>query len=102
MLCTLGTSVDTSASLMSAGMDSLAGVLIVQALSLESGVEISPTVLFDHPTLDSVTSFVSSAMAVSSTMILEGANLREQSSVAMMLDQQRRETDVGGIQAWSF
>ena len=44
---------------MSAGVDSLASVLIVQALSSESGLEIPPTIIFDHATLDSVAHFVS-------------------------------------------
>ena len=50
----LGTLVSGSAPLISVGLDSLAAIDIVQRLSEESGLEISPTALFDHPTLDSL------------------------------------------------
>lgn len=55
---TLGTSVDTSVSLMSSDLDSITGVELVQTLSSESGLELTPMMLFDHPTLDSIASFL--------------------------------------------
>ena len=60
---TLGTSVDTSVSLMSSDLDSITGVELVQTLSSESGLELTPMMLFDHPTLDSIASFLSSEVA---------------------------------------
>ena len=60
---TLGTSVDASVSLMSSDLDSITGVELVQTLSSESGLELTPMMLFDHPTLDSIASFLSSEVA---------------------------------------
>ena len=54
----LGTAVEMNAPLMSAGLDSLAMVEFVNGLQRESGLELSPTTLFDHPTLDSISSFL--------------------------------------------
>ena len=45
-------------SLMSAGLDSIAVTELTQTLSTVFGLELSPMMLFDHPTLDSVTSFL--------------------------------------------
>ena len=47
----MGTFVDTHAPLMSVGLDSLATIELTQALSSKCGFEISPTILFDHPSL---------------------------------------------------
>ena len=60
---TLGTSVDASVSLMSSDLDSITGVELVQTLSSKSGLELTPMMLFDHPTLDSIASFLSSEVA---------------------------------------
>ena len=57
----MGTIIETSAPLMSAGLDSLAATAFVSALAARLSVEIAPTALFDHPTLDSVASFLSDA-----------------------------------------
>jgi len=56
---TLGTVVETSAPLMSAGLDSLSVAELVNALSTRLEAELAPTDLFDHPTLDSIASFLS-------------------------------------------
>ena len=55
----LGTAVETSAPLMSAGLDSLSVAELVSALSTRLEAELAPTDLFDHPTLDSIASFLS-------------------------------------------
>jgi acyl carrier protein len=54
----LGTAVNNHESLMSAGLDSIAATELVQALSVECGLEISPTMVFDHPTVFSVASLL--------------------------------------------
>ena len=56
---TLGTAVDTSAALMSAGLDSLSVAELVSTLSAELKMDVAPTDLFDHPTLDSMVSYLS-------------------------------------------
>ena len=55
----MGTSVDSNTPLMSAGLDSLAATGFAQSLSTESKLELPSTVLFDHPTLDSIASLLS-------------------------------------------
>ena len=56
---TLGTTVDVDAPLMSAGLDSLAAASFVDTLSSQLSLDIASTALFDHPTLDSIASFLS-------------------------------------------
>ena len=45
---------DPTAPLMEAGLDSLAATQLVRSLSESLEVELSPTVLFDHPTVDAL------------------------------------------------
>ena len=49
---TLGTSVDTSVSLMSSDLDSITGVELVQTLSSESGLELTPCLLYTSDAAD--------------------------------------------------
>ena len=56
---TLGTALETNVPLMEAGLDSLTSSEFMNALSTSLSVDIAPTSLFDHPTLDSITSFIS-------------------------------------------
>lgn len=44
---------------MSAGLDSLAATAFVSGLAARLSVDVAATVLFDHPTLDSIASFLS-------------------------------------------
>ena len=60
---TLGTVVEPSAALMSAGLDSLSVAGLVSTLSAELKMDIAPTDLFDHPTLDSMVSYLSTLSA---------------------------------------
>lgn len=55
---TLGFEVDMNAPLMSAGIDSLQATELITLLSDRLGTEVEPTVLFDHPTIDSLANFV--------------------------------------------
>ena len=54
----LGTEVPTNAPLMSVGLDSIAAVEFTNAVSVETGITFSAIMLFDHPTLDSITSYL--------------------------------------------
>ena len=55
---------------MSAGLDSLAVTEFVQILSNESKLELPPTMLFDHPTLDSIASFLSTEVCGGSVAVI--------------------------------
>ena len=59
----MGTVIDANAPLMSAGLDSLSAVDFVSTLATKLGLEIAPTALFDHPTINSLASFLSSELA---------------------------------------
>ena len=48
---------------MSAGLDSLSAVEFTNALGARFNMDLAPTILFDHPTLDSLTDFISSELA---------------------------------------
>ena len=54
----LGTSVPTNAPLMSVGLDSIAATEFTNMLGDQFGSAIPATVLFDHPTLESITQFL--------------------------------------------
>ena len=45
---------DTHTPLMELGLDSLAATQLVRELSTKLQVELSPTLLFDHPTVDAI------------------------------------------------
>lgn len=54
----LSTEIPTNAPLMSIGLDSIAAVEFTNAVSDELGTSLSAIVLFDHPTLDSIASYL--------------------------------------------
>ena len=58
-----GTEMETNVPLMSTGLDSLSAVEFVNALSTRLSVDVPPTALFDHPTLDSIASFLARELA---------------------------------------
>ena len=58
----LGTAIDTNIPLMSAGLDSIATTDFTQTLSAHGEMELSPTMLFDHPTIDSIATLLSSSV----------------------------------------
>ena len=59
----MGTDIGINVPLMSAGLDSIAVIEFVSTLSERMGIKIQQTALFDHPTLDSLASFLSSDLA---------------------------------------
>lgn len=58
----LGTHLSANVPLMSAGLDSMAATEFTNVLSDSLEVEISPVMLFDHPTLGSITSALTNEM----------------------------------------
>jgi acyl carrier protein len=56
-----GTAIASDTPLMSAGIDSLAATELTALLTDRLGTELEPTVLFDHPTIDSLAKFVAAA-----------------------------------------
>jgi len=50
---------------MSAGLDSIAATEFTNIISDTLGIEMSPVMLFDHPTLGSITSFLTGETQVS-------------------------------------
>lgn len=57
----LGTDVSSDAPLMSSGLDSIAAVELARLLSERLAVDVPQTLLFDHPSLDSLSSFFAEA-----------------------------------------
>ena len=51
---TVGTRVPSDASLMEAGIDSLAASEVVSSIGAELKVELSATLLFDHPSVTAI------------------------------------------------
>ena len=61
---TVGEDVDAEAPLMEAGVDSLAASEFVQQLAAEFGVELPATLLFDHPSMSSISTHVACELTV--------------------------------------
>ena len=59
----IGEEIDTSAPLMSAGLDSISATEFTGALAARFSMDLAPTILFDHPTLDALADFISSELA---------------------------------------
>lgn len=55
----IGTTISTDAPLMDAGLDSISGTEFLNQMSEQLGTELPQTLLFDHPTLESVADFLS-------------------------------------------
>ena len=89
-----------NAPLMSAGLDSLSAVEFTNALGTRFSMDLSPTLLYDHPTLDSLANFLSSELA--SIDVTETSSREEEQPVAevRVLDP-RQERNIT-IAAWDF
>ena len=59
----LGTMVSANTPLMEAGVDSLGATELQRGLSEQLSTEFEATLLFDHPSIDSIVGAYSSAMA---------------------------------------
>ena len=55
----IGTKIAADAPLMSAGLDSISATEFTGELATHFSVDLAPTILFDHPTLESLASFIS-------------------------------------------
>ena len=96
----VGTNIDMNAPLMSAGLDSLSAVEFTNALGTRLSMDLSPTVLYDHPTLGSLTSFLSSELA--SNAATETAPRNKEQSVAQGPLLSTKEEGNITIAAWDF
>ena len=85
---------------MSAGLDSLSAVEFTNALGTRFSMDLSPTVLYDHPTLDSLASFLSSELA--SNAATETAPRKEEQLVAQVPVLSTREESNIIVAAWEF
>ena len=98
---TTGAEIDTNAPLMSAGLDSISATEFIEALAAYFSVDLAPTILFDHPTLDSLADFISSELA--SNAATETTFHEEEQLVAAevpVLDTREERTITIG--AWDF
>ena len=96
-----GAEVDTSTPLMSAGVDSLLAVEFTNAIAARFSMDLAPTVLFDHPTVESLAKFVSSELQ-SNEMI--STTSREDASISQREDKSKflfiNPTALQGIFVW--
>ena len=99
---TLGTRIEPSAPLMSAGLDSLAAAAFVSALAARLSVDIAPTELFDHPTLSSIASCVSTHVAIDDDDVPAVVMTRLGSCVRVAERSQLPEGSRTVVAAWSF
>lgn len=68
----LGTEVSADVPLMSVGLDSIAAVEFANSVSDELGVAFSAIALFDHPTLESIASHLTSELVEGAASVDEG------------------------------
>ena len=54
----IGAKIATNAPLMSAGLDSISATEFTGELASRFSMDLAPTILFDHPTLESLASFI--------------------------------------------
>ena len=96
----IGAKIATNAPLMSAGLDSLSATEFTNALGVAFSMDLAPTVLFDHPTLDSLASFLSSELA--SSDVAEALPREQKQPVAEVRVLDTREGRSVTIAAWDF
>ena len=81
----LGTEVPTNAPLMSVGLDSIAAVEFTNTVSVETGITFSAIMLFDHPTLDSITSYLLAELELGATEDSRAQSVIEQDAGARLV-----------------
>ncbi len=86
---------------MSAGLDSLSAVEFTNALGARFNMDLAPTTLYDHPTLDSLADFISSELT-SNDVIEAKPREEEQSIAARVRGLETREEFSISIAAWDF
>lgn len=96
----IGTEVDTNAPLMSIGIDSLSVMEFTNAIAARFSMDLAPTVLFDHPTVDSLAKFLSSELQsnkmISTTPTEDASTQREDQSRLLFIDPTAKQ----GIFVW--
>lgn len=91
----LGTHIATNVPTLSTGFDSIAATEFVKSLSVQCGVEVSPTTLFDHPTLDSIASFIQEiSRDISGTRLVSA---KRQVRTSLCVSSQRRGTVITAL-----
>ena len=98
----LGTAMNMDVPLMSAGLDSLLVAELAQTFSCELCVEVTPTDLFDHPTLTSIVHFLQRKQADSETYALRDATQESQSEEKMLAETKRGRTVIIRTQSFEF
>lgn len=93
---TLGTVIDIDDPLMSAGLDSLAASSFTTTLASRLSVDVAPTALFDHPTLNCISSF----LLVDTHAAPQAAAVQEPTPGRARLPSAKQEALVG-TSAWS-
>ena len=97
----IGAKVAANAPLMSAGLDSISATEFTGALASRFSMDLTATILFDHPTLESLASFLSEELAsngVAEALPHEG----EQPVAAQDPILNTREEQKITITAWNF
>ena len=70
----MGKSVDSSAPLMAAGLDSLAAVELKNSVSSRFGVSLPATLAFDYPTLEALSKFITASLGSSAKQASNGSH----------------------------
>ena len=97
----IGAKIARNAPLMSAGLDSISATEFTGELATRFSVDLAPTVLFDHPTLESLASFLSDKLA--SNGVAEALpHVGEQPVAAQVPILNTREEQKITITAWNF
>ena len=97
----MGTMVEMKAPLMAAGLDSIAATAFVSALAARMSADVAPTALFDHPTLESIASFLSGeADRDTSVWCACAAETRERAPAAATRSSATRSSVA--VAGWSF
>ncbi len=67
--CIIGQTVAPTLPLMEAGLDSLGAVELRNALATKFGVELAPTIIFDYPTVSSLSEHLAASCAVNNASV---------------------------------